>query len=61
MAQPVYADNWEAITGKETLHEFVSGAIVEIDLASGVSAIGSYYADGTVGRSLHVQLLGAGL
>jgi len=47
MAQPVYADNWVGFTGAEALREFVSGANVEIELRPGVTAFGSYYADGT--------------
>jgi hypothetical protein len=45
--QPVYADNWQAFTGAEALHEFVSDASAEIELRPGVTALGSYYADGT--------------
>jgi len=42
-----YADNWVALSGAETLREFVSGASAEIQLRKGVVAIGEYYEDGT--------------
>ena len=41
------ADNWQPLTGADTLHKFVSGATAEIELKSGVTAIGKYHADGT--------------
>ena len=48
VAQPVYADNWIAFTGAETLREFGSDASIETELRPGVTAVGTYYADGTV-------------
>ncbi|MFC1695708.1 hypothetical protein ACFL1C_06240 [Pseudomonadota bacterium] len=41
------ADNWEPLTGADTLREFVSGAVAEITLKPDVVAIGTYHADGT--------------
>ena len=41
------ADNWQPLTGADTLQEFVSGATAEIELTPGVTAIGKYHADGT--------------
>jgi hypothetical protein len=43
----VYADNWAPYDGAEILREFVSDAIVEINLRPGVTAVGDYRADGT--------------
>jgi hypothetical protein len=45
--QPAYADNWESLTGAETLREFVSDATATIELRDGVTATGHYFADGT--------------
>ena len=42
-----YADNWQSLTGADTLQQFVSGATAEIELRPGVTAIGKYNADGT--------------
>ena len=44
---PTFADNWESMTGANKLHEFVAGAIAEITLVPGVTAVGKYNADGT--------------
>lgn len=44
---PVLADNWEAMTGADTLHQFVAGATAEISLTPEVTAVGKYNADGT--------------
>ena len=41
------ADNWQPLTGADTLQQFVSGATAEIELQPGVTAIGQYHADGT--------------
>ena len=45
------ADNWQPMTGADTLQEFVSGATAEIELQPGVTAVGRYNADGTAERS----------
>ena len=42
-----YADNWQPLTGADTLQQFVSGATAEIELRPGVTAVGKYNADGT--------------
>jgi len=42
-----YADNWQPLTGADTLQEFVSGATSEIELSPGETVVGKYYADGT--------------
>ncbi|WP_163339518.1 hypothetical protein [Desulfopila sp. IMCC35008] len=44
---PAYADNWQPFTGADTLKEFVSGATAQIELTPGVTAVGTYHADGT--------------
>ncbi len=44
---PALADNWQPMTGAETLRAFVAGATAEITLTPGVTAIGKYHADGT--------------
>ncbi len=44
---PAYADNWQPLTGADTLQKFVSGATAEIELTPGVTAVGKYHADGT--------------
>lgn len=41
------AADWQPLTGADTLQDFVSGAIVEITLTPGVTAVGKYHADGT--------------
>ena len=41
------ADNWQPMTGADTLQELVSGATAEIELQPGVTAVGKYNADGT--------------
>ena len=41
------ADNWQPLTGADTLQELVAGATAEIQLAAGVTAVGKYNADGT--------------
>ena len=48
MASPLaYADNWQPLTGADTLQKLVSGATAEIELKPGVTAVGTYHADGT--------------
>lgn len=48
MASPsAYADNWQPLTGADTLQKFVSGATAEIELKPGVTVVGTYHADGT--------------
>jgi len=48
VASPLaYADNWQPLTGADTLQQFVSGATAEIELRPGVTAVGKYNADGT--------------
>ena len=42
-----YADNWQPLTGADTLQEFVSGATSEIELSPGETVVGKYHADGT--------------
>ena len=42
-----YAENWQPLTGAETLQKLVSGATAEIELTPGVTAVGTYHADGT--------------
>lgn len=42
-----FAENWQPLTGAERLQSLVSGAIVEIQLTDGVTAVGTYRADGT--------------
>jgi hypothetical protein len=44
---PAFADNWEPMTGADTLREFVADATAEITLRPGVTAVGKYHADGT--------------
>ena len=46
-AQFALADNWQAFTGASALREFVSDATAEMTLTPGVTAIGTYNADGT--------------
>ena len=41
------AENWQPLTGADTLQELVAGATAEIQLTPGVIAIGKYNADGT--------------
>jgi hypothetical protein len=43
----VNADNWQPMTGADTLQQLVSGATAEIELQPGVTAVGKYHADGT--------------
>jgi len=40
-------DDWEPVTGAETLREFMSGLTVERDLPGKEVARGEYHADGT--------------
>ena len=47
LSQFAFADNWQPLTGADTLRKLVSGATAEITLKPGVVAIGSYHADGT--------------
>jgi len=42
-----FADNWQPLTGADTLRELVSGATAELTLKTGVVAVGTYHADGT--------------
>lgn len=44
---PALADNWEPMTGADTLREFVAGATAEITLTPEVTAVGRYNADGS--------------
>ena len=44
---PAYAGNWQPLTGADTLQKLVSGATAEIVLTPGVTAVGTYNADGT--------------
>ena len=39
--------DWQPMTGAATLQKFVAGATAEIQLQPGVTAIGTYNADGT--------------
>jgi len=41
-----HAEDWRPFTGADTLQDFVFGAIVEITLTPGVTAVGKYHADG---------------
>ena len=41
------AENWQPMTGADTLQQLVSGATAEIELQPGVTAVGKYHADGT--------------
>lgn len=41
---PALADNWEPMTGADTLHELVAGATAEIALTPEVTAVGKYNA-----------------
>jgi len=47
LSPQAYAENWQPLTGADTLQQFVSGATAEIELRHGVTAIGKYHADGT--------------
>jgi len=47
LTQQAIADNWQPMTGADTLRQFVSGATAEIELQPGVTAVGKYHADGT--------------
>ena len=47
LLQSAFADNWQPLTGADTLRELVSGATAEITLRPGVVAVGTYHADGT--------------
>jgi len=42
-----HADNWQPLTGSANLRALVSGATAEIELQPGVTAVGTYNADGT--------------
>lgn len=42
-----HADDWQPLTGADTLQDLVSGATVEIALTPDVTAVGRYHADGT--------------
>ncbi len=46
-SETAYAENWQELSGNETLREFVAGAAAEIELRKGVIATGRYYEDGT--------------
>lgn len=41
------AENWQPLTGADTLRALVAGATAEIELKPGVTAVGKYHADGT--------------
>ena len=41
------ADDWQPLTGADTLQSLVSGATAEIQLTPSVTAVGKYNADGT--------------
>ena len=45
--RPAYGDNWESLTGAETLRELITGTMAEIELMPDVTALGRYDADGT--------------
>jgi hypothetical protein len=47
LAQAALAADWQPLTGASTLRELVSGATAEITLTRGVTATGTYNADGT--------------
>lgn len=47
VCQTAYADSWLPMTGAATLREFVADATAEIQLRPGVTAVGTYRADGT--------------
>ena len=47
ICQSVLADSWQPLAGREKLQALVSGATAEIQLTTGVSAVGTYNADGT--------------
>ena len=42
-----YADNWQPLTGADTLQALIAGATAEIELKPGMTAVGKYNADGT--------------
>ena len=41
-----FADNWQPMTGADTLQHFVSGATAEIEMKPDVTTVGHYHADG---------------
>ena len=45
--QSAFADNWQPLTGADTLRQLVSGATAELKLRPGVDAFGTYHSDGT--------------
>ncbi len=47
MVQPLLAEEWMPVSGRESLTELVSGATAEIQLQKGGTAIGHYAADGS--------------
>ncbi len=47
ITQAAPADNWQPVTGASTLRDLVSGATAEITPTPGVTATGTYNADGT--------------
>jgi len=48
IASPVsVADNWQPLTGASNLQQLVSGTTARIELRPGVTAVGTYRADGT--------------
>jgi len=42
-----HAENWSAVTGRQTLTELVSGATATIGVKPGITATGTYFADGS--------------
>jgi len=42
-----YADDWQPLTGANTLRQLVAGATAKIELLPGVTAVGKYNADGS--------------
>jgi hypothetical protein len=47
ICQPLQAETWQAVTGASALEQLVSGATAHIELREGVTAVGTYNADGT--------------
>jgi len=47
VCQVVHADKWQPLTGSANLRALVTGATAEISLRPGVTAVGTYNADGT--------------
>ena len=47
MSPLAYADIWQAVTGASALKQLVSGATAHIELQPGMTAVGTYRADGS--------------